>query len=354
MATKLFIPGPVDVSQDVAEKMAEPVVGHRSKAYAKLHGETVERLKKVFYTDNAVFLGTCSSTGWMEAAIRNCVIEKSIHIVNGAFSKRWFQIASANGKTPDKIDVDWGSAGKPEDVKEKLESGGYEALFVTHNETSTAVMTPLEDFGKICEANDVLFCVDAVSSAAGVKIDVEELGIDVLVTGTQKAFAVAPGLAMTVLSQKALDKSVEVENKGYYFDYQVFLKKAEKNNTPTTPSIPQINSLNYQLGKILEEEGLENRYKRHGELADFTRAWVKEHWEMFAEDWCASNTVTCAKNTRDADLAELSSKLLEKGYLFSNGYGDLKGKAFRVAHMGDRTMEELKEYLEVIGELLDL
>ncbi|HHQ45432.1 MAG TPA: alanine--glyoxylate aminotransferase family protein [Candidatus Altiarchaeales archaeon] len=354
MADKLFIPGPVDVSPDVLERMACPMIGHRSKAYAELHHSTVERLKKVFYTGNTVFLGPCSSTGWMEAAVRNCVSEKSLHVVNGAFSSRWHKIAELNGKNPEKIEVEWGSGAKPGDVEEKLSSGEFEALFVTHNETSTGVMTPLEGFGKVCRDNNVLFCVDAVSSAGGVKIDVDELGIDVLVTGTQKAFAVPPGLAMTVLSEAALKKSETVKNRGLYFDYQDFLKKAVKDNTPSTPPVSLINALCYQLGKILDEEGLENRYARHAKMADYTRSWVKKHWEMLPQDWCASNTVTCAKNTRKTDLAELSKKLLEKGYLFSNGYGKLKGDAFRVAHMGDRTMDELKEYLETIDDIVGL
>jgi len=354
MADKLFIPGPVDVSPDVLEAMACPMVGHRSKAYAEMHHIAVERLKKLFYTDNTVFIGPTSSTGWMEAAVRNCVSKKSLHVVNGAFSGRWHKIAMFNGKDPERFDVEWGSGAKPEDVKEYLETGEYEALFVTHNETSTGVMTPLEGFGKLCKDNNVLFCVDAVSSAAGVKIDVEELGIDILVTGTQKALAVPPGLAMTVVSDKALEKSESVENRGFYFDYQDFLKKAGKDNTPSTPPISQINALGYQLGKILDEEGVDNRFKRHQELADYTRGWVNKNWEMFAQDWCASNTVTCAKNTRETDIADLSKQLLGKGYVFSNGYGKLKGEAFRVAHMGDRTMDDLKEYLETIEGIVGL
>ena len=351
MDLKLFIPGPVDVSEDVAEQMSKPMIGHRSQAYKDLHASTVSNLKKLFYTENMVFLGTNSSTGWMEAAVRNCVEEKSLHGVNGAFSKRWHQIAAACAKTPEKIEVEWGSAVKPGQVEEKLSSGDYEAFFVTHNETSTAVMTPLEELGKICAENDVLFCVDAVSSAAGVKIDVDELGIDVLVTGTQKALAVAPGLSMTVVSRKALDKSKGMEDKGHYFDYMVFEKKAGKDNTPTTPAIPQIYALDYQLKKILGEEGVDERYERHRRMAEHTRGWVKKHWGMYAEDWCASDTVTCAKNTLEVDLAGLSEKLLDRGFLLSNGYGSLKGKAFRVAHMGDRKMSDLKEYLDLIQEL---
>jgi aspartate aminotransferase-like enzyme len=353
-AKKLFIPGPVDVSPDVAAKMSEPMIGHRSKAYAELHARTVENLKKVMYTKNKVFLGACSSSGWMEASVINCVSKKALHVVNGAFSQRWFKISRAWGKNAEAFDIPFGSAVKPEQLEDKLNSGEYDSLFITHNETSTCAMTPLEGFGKLCADNDVVFCVDAVSSMAGVKIEADNLGIDVLVTGTQKCFAVAPGLAMVAVSERALERSKKIPNRGLYFDFQDYLKKDEKNNTPSTPPIPQIMALDYQLDKILNKEGLENRFKRHREMAKYTRAWVKKNWELFTEDWCSSDTVTCAKNTRNTDLEDLKKKLSDKGYVFANGYGDLKGKTFRVAHMGDRTMEELKAYLKTIDDVLGL
>jgi len=349
---KLFIPGPVDVLPDVAAKMALPMTGHRSKDYAELHGQLVERLKQVMYTKNRVFLSATSSTGWMEAAVLNCVAKKALHVVNGAFSKRWHEISVACGKNADKIEVPWGSTVKPADVEAKLSSGEYDTLFVTHNETSTCVMTPLEGFGEICKKNNVLFCVDAVSSMCGVKIEVDKLGIDVLVTGTQKCFGVAPGLAMTAVSQAALDRSKTMKNKGFYFDYAQYLKNDDKNNTPSTPPIPQMYALNYQLRKILKIEGLENRFKRHRQMADYTREWAKRNFALFTEDWCSSDTVTCVKNNRNIDLGTLSSRLSDKGYEFANGYGDLKGKTFRVAHMADRNMLDLQEYLEAIDKIV--
>jgi aspartate aminotransferase-like enzyme len=354
LAKKLFIPGPVDISGDVAAKMTEPMIGHRSKDYSDLHKSCVEGLKKILMTDNTVFLGPTSASGWMEAAVLNLVNKKALHIVNGAFSSRWHKISRACGKECEAVEVQWGSAAKPEDIKEKIEAGEFDTLFVTHNETSTAAMTPLEGFGRLCKDNDVLLCVDAVSSAAGVKIETDALGIDVLVTGTQKCFGVAPGLAMTAVSEAALERSGSAENKGLYFDYLDHLKKARKHQTPSTPPIPQMQSLDYQCRKILEVEGLENRFKRHSEMAKCSQDWTRKNWELFCEDWCLSNTVTCAKNNREADLAALSSDLAGRGYQFSNGYGDLKGKAFRIAHMADRTMDELKEYLDAIEDILGL
>jgi len=351
LAKKLFIPGPVDVLDDVAAEMTKPMIGHRSKDYSELHHSCVERLKKVLYTNNTIFIGPMSSSGWMEAAVLNLVGRKALHVVNGAFSGRWYKISVANGRKADKVDIKWGSACKPNDVESMLNSGEYDTLFVTHNETSTCVATPLEGFGKICADNSVMFCVDAVSSACGAKIETDKLGIDVLVTGTQKCFGVPPGLAMATVSAKALERSKNTPNRGLYFDYQDYLKKAEKDQTPSTPPISLIRALNYQCGKILEKEGLENRFARHAKMAKYTQEWAAKKWQLYAEPWCMSQTVTAVNNSRNFDLAELGKQLGSKGYQFSNGYGDLKGKVFRVAHMADRTMDELKAYLEAIDEI---
>jgi len=351
---RLFIPGPVDVSPDVAAKLAEPMIGHREKRLTALLESTVEKLKRLMYTDNTVFVSTSSSTGLMEAAVRNCVKKRCLNVVNGAFSSRWHDITLANGKAADKLDVSWGSAATPEKVDEALSAGEYDTLTVTHNETSTAAMTPLEGISEVAQKHNVMFLVDCVSSLAGVKIEVDKLEIDVALAGTQKALALPPGMAVCSVSEAAFKRSKEVENRGYYFDFQVFLKYLNKGQTPTTVAIPQLNALNYQLGKILDEEGLNARFARHTKMAEHTREWMKKHYELFTEEWCSSNTVSCAKNTRGDDLADLGAKLFERGYLFSNGYGKLKGDAFRVAHMGDRTLEELKEYLELIEELLGL
>jgi aspartate aminotransferase-like enzyme len=353
LANKLFIPGPVDVADDVAAKMAEPMVGHRSKEYAVLHKSCVEGLRKVLLTDNTVFIGPMSSSGWMEAAVRNCVGKKALHVVNGAFSQRWHKMSTSNGKEAEAVEISWGGAGKLEDVEDKVNSGEYDTLFVTHNETSTGAMMSLEGFGKLCSDNDVLLCVDAVSSAAGVKIETDKLGIDVLVTGTQKCFAVAPGLAMCAVSDRALERSKTVKNRGLYLDYQDFLKKAEKDNTPSTPPIPQIRALDYQCGKILKE-GLDKRFKRHARMAKYTQGWVRSNWDLFCDDWCLSDTVTCVENTKGFDLADLGKKLGERGYQFANGYGKLKGEAFRVPHMGDRSLDDLKAYLEAVDDIVGL
>ena len=185
----------------------------------------------------------------------------------------------------------------------------------------------------------------------GVKIEVDKLGIDVCLFGIQKAMALPPGLAVCSVSEKAMKIAEILPNRGYYFDFLVFQKYWLRKQTPTTPSIPQMNALNYQLDKIFKE-GLENRYKRHLELAEITRKWAKEKFELFAEEKYASNTLTCVSNSKNIKVEDLISKLRKRGYQISNGYGKIKDKTFRIAHMGDRTVAEMKELFKTIDEIL--
>lgn len=347
---KLFIPGPVDVEPDVLEQMTRPMIGHRGKEFGNLLVETTEKLKKVMYTENAVFLSTSSATGLLEGAIRNCVDKSCLSVSNGAFGQSWHEIAVANGKHADILDVEWGRGVTPEMVEKKLSEKNYEAITLVHNETSTGMANPVYDIAKVVKDHDVLFIVDAVSSMAGIKLEVDKLGIDVCVFGTQKAIGLPPGLAACSVSERALEKAAKVPNRGSYFDFLEFLKYAQKQQTPNTPSIPHIFALNYQLDKILKE-GLDNRFRRHKEMGDVVRGWAKDHFELFPEERYASNTVTCIKNTKSMDIGDFIEKLKPRGYVISNGYGKLKGETFRIGHMADRKVAEVKELLKVMDEI---
>ncbi|MBN1151101.1 alanine--glyoxylate aminotransferase family protein [candidate division WOR-3 bacterium] len=349
---KLFIPGPVEVSEDVLKEMGHFMIGHRSKDYSELHGEVVPKLKKLLYTENDVFLGTHSSTGWMEAAIRNCAHKKVLACVNGAFSKRWFQMTAPNMVEADKYEVEWGHGHDPKEIDKLLSTGKYDCFLVVHNETSTGVMNKINEISDVLKKYpDVSFCVDCVSSMTGIKIEVDKLGIDVCLAGVQKAFALPPGLAVAAVSKKALEKSAKAKNKGYYFDFVEFKKYQDKNQTPTTPTISHIFALNKQLDKFFAE-GLEKRFARHLEMATFVREWAKKNFALFAQPGYESVTLTCITNTKGIDVADLNKKLGEKGLTISNGYGDLKEKTFRIAHMGDFTITDVKEVIAAIDEIL--
>ena len=356
MHKKLFIPGPVEVSEDVLQKMATPMIGHRTKEASKLQRDISEKMMKLFYTKNQIMLSTTSGSGLMEAAIRSCTRKRAAVFAVGAFGKRWYDMAVANNVPADLFEVEWGTPTTPEQVDEVLATGKYDLITVTHNETSTAIMNPVEAIGEVVKKYpDVIFCVDTVSSAAGAKIEVDKWGIDVCITSTQKALALPPGLAICSFSQKAYEAAKQVEFRGMYLDlvslYDYIQKKDHQ--YPSTPSLPHMFALDYQLDKILEE-GLENRFARHEEMANYVRAWAKKHFELFPAEEYASNTLTNVKNTRDISVGDLNKKLAMRGFTISNGYGKLKDKTFRIAHMGETTLPEIKELLENIEDILGL
>ncbi|MEA3255062.1 MAG: alanine--glyoxylate aminotransferase family protein [Candidatus Altiarchaeota archaeon] len=352
MDKKLFIPGPVDVSPDVFKAMSKSMIGHRGREFSILLEECVLNLKKLMYTRNNVFISPSSSTGLMEAAIRNCVGDRCLNIGNGAFSDRWHDITTANGKEADLLQFEWGEAPSPGLIDEKLSTGEYDALTLVHNETSTGVTAPIYDIAEVVRDYDVSFLVDAVSSMGGIKLEVDKLGIDVCLFGVQKAMALPAGLAVCSVSDRALKKAESLDNRGYYFDFLIYLKYWARRQTPTTGAISLIQGLRYQLDKILNKEGLENRFNRHREMGELTRKWAKKNFSLLPEEKYASNTVSCIKNTAGIDCSDLGLKLTEKNYVFSTGYGKLKDKTFRIAHMGDRTLSELQVYLETIDEIL--
>ena len=351
---KLFIPGPTEVREEIRQELAKPMIGHRSGEFKKLFSEVSPKLQKLLYTNNKVFLSTSSALGVMEAAVRNCAKERALNLVCGSFSDRWAKMIGECGKEGDTIEVDMGKGITAEMVKEKLESNTYDSVFLTHNETSTGVMNPLEEIAEVVKQYpDIVFMVDSTSCMSGVKIDVDKLGIDVCLASVQKCFALPPGLALFSCSEKALERSKEVPNRGYYFDFQQFLKYYEKQNTISTPAIPQIFALNKQMDRMFEE-GLDNRFARHKEMAEFTRAWAIDNgFELFPEKGFESLTLTCINNNKGINVADTISKVKEKGMEFSNGYRDIKEKTFRIGHMGDLTLDEVKELTEAISEAIN-
>ncbi len=355
MYKKLFIPGPTHVDDEILKAMSVPMIGHRDSLYSDLHGDVVTKLKKFLQTDGHIYLSTSSSTGMMEGAIRNCVNKKVLMTDCGAFSKRWVEIAELNGKEVEVIKVEMGQATTPEMVDEYLSKGGFEAVCITHNETSTGVMNPIKEIGALVREKypDVLVLIDAVSSMAGTEIKVDEWGLDVVLAGTQKAFAIPPGLCVVTVSEKAFQRSAAVENKGFYFNFVELEKKAVKNQTPATPAISLINALNVQMDRIFEE-GVQNRFQRHLDMAEHVRSWTRKHFALYSDENYLSPTVTNVHNTREIDVVALNAELAKRGAMLSNGYGALKGKCFRIAHMGDLQMEDVKWLTDQIDEILGL
>ncbi len=356
MHKKLFIPGPVDVREDVLAKMATPQIGHRTKEATELQKSISENLQKLMFTKNEIILSTTSGSGLMEMAIRSLTKKRAAVFSVGAFGDRWFKMAEANAVPADKFKTELGTATTPEMVEEALSTGKYDVVTVTHNETSVGIMNPVGEIAKVvAKYPDVLFCVDSVSSLGGVKIPCDEWGIDMLISSTQKCLGLPAGMSVASVSDAAYERAKTVENRGLYLDLVSVVDRVRKNyQYPSTPSLAHMFALDYQLDYILNTEGLENRYKRHLEMAEMTRAWAKKHFDLFAEEAHLSNTLTTVKNTKGLSVADLNKALAEKGFMISNGYGDLKEKTFRIAHMADTQKETLEELLRTIEEIWGL
>ena len=351
---RLFIPGPTEVRVENLAALAKPQVGHRSAEFKALYASVIPKLRRLLGTEGRVFLFTSSSTGVWESAIRNCVRERVLCCMQGAFSDRWHTVAEANGKQAVPLKVEWGQAVTAEMIDAELATGGYDAITVVHNETSTGVMNHLDKIGAVMKKYpDVSFLVDAVSSMAGTRIDVQALGIDVCLAGLQKAFALPAGLAIASVSERAMEKAATVPHRGYYFDLLEIAKYDDRGMTPSTPAIPQIQALDAQLDDF-SAEGLDARYKRHAYLADIVRDWARRHFALFAAEGFESPTITCVENTRGISVAELNDELAGQWAMISNGYGVLKEKTFRIAHMGDTQEWEIRGLLATIDRILGL
>ncbi len=355
MYKKLFIPGPTHVRDKILQAQAAPMIGHRAKEYADLQAAVTPKLQKLLYTKQRVYLYASSSTGVMEGAVRQASTKKILNCICGAFSKRWHQITKANGVPCDAIEVPMGQATTPEAVDEALSKGEYDAITVVLNETSTGLTNPVKEIAALVREKypDVLILVDAVSGMAGIKIEFDAWGLDVCLAGVQKCFALPPGLTVCAVSDRARERALQVPNHGYYFAYDVMDKKYELHQTPATPAISLIQALNVQMDDILAE-GLENRWQRHKEMAKIVQDWARKYFDLYSDERYLSPTVTNVKNTRGISVKDLNAELGKRGAMISNGYGTLKEKCFRIAHMGDLTVDDINWLLGQINDILEL
>jgi aspartate aminotransferase-like enzyme len=354
MHKKLFIPGPVEVHPDILQACAVPMVGHRTKDYEVMHAKAVAGLRAMFDARKGdILLFTSSSTGAMEAALRNLTRKRVLSCSCGAFSERWFEMCAENGKEADPYAVEWGRPTLPDEVDRRLATGRYDLVTVVFNETSTGVMNPLADIAKVvAKYPDVCFAVDAVSAMAGVKIEPETLGIDMVLAGVQKAFGLPPGLAVAYVSDRAYERARTVPARGHYFDLLQMRKYGEKNQTPETPVISLVHALGVQLERM-QKEGFDARYARTLEMAKACRAWALERgYALFPEKGFESVTLTCIRNTKGTDIRKLNEELGRRGFVISDGYGKIKDSTFRIAHMADLTMADLGDLLAAIDSIL--
>ncbi len=357
MHTKLFIPGPVDVRDDVLSKMSLAQISHRTKDASDLQRRISEKMQRIWKTKEQIILSTSSGSGLMEGAIRSCTAKRAAVFSIGAFGKRWYEMAIANGVEADLFESKMGDPTDLNMLDQALKSGKYDLVTITHNETSTGIANPIEEIAEVIKKYpDLVFCVDMVSSAAGHKVNIDELGIDIVITSSQKCLGLPAGLSICSFSSKAIERAKMVKNRGYYLDllklYNYIVKKDYQ--YPSTPSLPHMFALDYQLEYILIVEGLENRFQRHLDMAEMVRTWAREKFDLFGDERYLSRTVTAISNSRNIDVSDLNNKLKERGMMISNGYGDLKDKTFRIAHMGDTQIDDIEELLNNINDILNI
>ncbi len=351
---KLFIPGPVEVSPKTLAAFAQPMIGHRGEDFRNLYRAIQPRLQALFGTRQPVFLSTSSAWGVMEASLRNLVQRGVLNCMCGAFSDKWFEVAERCGLKAEPLQAEWGKHIDHHAIDRQLATGKFDTVTLIHNETSTGVMNPLPEICCVlAKYPDVALIVDTVSSFSAVKIEMDALGIDVMLTGAQKALALPPGFSLFSVSEKAFARAEKNPNRGFYFDFLEFKKQQAEGMTPSTPSIGHIQALRSKLDEIFEE-GLDARFARHAQTNALVHDWVRRTgFDFFAEDGYRSKTLTCVKNNRQIDVPKLARDLREKHHLVIDpGYGKIKGQTFRLSNMGDETEETVSHLLACLDDCL--
>lgn len=355
MATpKLFIPGPIDVSPATYAAMSRTMIGHRGSEFEALYASTQPGLQQLAGTKRPVYLSTSSAWGVMEAALRNLTQKKVLTLCNGAFSDKWFDVAKKCGKEVEKLQFEWGQAIDPGQLRSKLAEGGFDTVTFIHNETSTGVMSDLVRIAEVVKSfPDVLLIVDTVSSFSAVPMAMDELGIDVLLAGVQKAMALPPGLAVFAISEAALERAKSTKDRGYYFDFVEFEKNALANNTPSTPAISLIFGLQHIL-ETIAAEGLENRFARHLSNNKMIHDWAARHnFQHFAPEGFRSVSLSCFHTPEGFDQSNFIKTLKNKhNFMINGGYGKIKGITFRISNMGNETTETMQELIDAMDDVL--
>jgi aspartate aminotransferase-like enzyme len=353
-----FFPGPTEVRAPVLAAMTQPMIPHRGPAFEAMFGRLQESLAVIFGTTRPVYVSSSSATGLMEAAVRCAPEGPVLSIVNGAFSARFANIARACGRETDVMDVPWGDTVEMTQLEDRLKMRRYAAVTVAHSETSTGALTDVRTVTRLAHENGAMCLVDSVTGVGGAELRFDEWGLDLALTGSQKALALPPGLSFAAASADYIERAKEVSNRGLYFDLVEFEAYAAKRQTPNTPAIPLFYAADVQLAAIVEE-GMDARWKRHAEMAQRTYEWVEtlasglgESFRVTARAGHRSPTVTSVMLPTSLPAATVTRAVRERGYTIGTGYGKNRDTTIRIGHMGDHTVEGLERCLAEVGVAL--
>jgi aspartate aminotransferase-like enzyme len=357
--TNLRIPGPTSLPSTVREAGSRQMINHRGPEFASMLERIAGRIQPFFGTQNEIIVLTCAGTGGLEAAVVNTLSpgDKVLGVSIGAFGDRFAKIAQAYGAEVTRLDVEWGSAADAQILREALEhapSGGYKAILITHNETSTGVMNPMADLASVAHesAPEALILVDGVSGVGAVPFEQDGWGLDVVISGSQKSWMAAPGLAFASLSDRAWEANATARMPRFYLDVAKHRDSHRDGQTPWTPALAVMFQLDVALEEM-EREGPEAIFARHAACAAATRAGLAAlGFDLFPDPAVASQTVTCVRLPDGLDWKAFNGELKARKLVVAGGQGKLTGQVFRVGHLGSVTLDEIVAAIGVIEEAL--
>ncbi len=334
---RLLAPGPTPVPESVLTKMALPILHHRTEGFEKVVADVREGLKWLYQTKNEILIFASSGTGAMEGSVINLMRKEDTALIidSGKFGERWWKICQAYGLKHDVIKVEWGKAVDPKIVEQKLQEKEYRVLLATASETSTGVSHPIETLAKLVQKNPkTALVVDAITALGVVNIPTDEWGIDVVVTGSQKALMLPPGLAFASLSKKAIEFCEQSDIPKFYFDFKRELKSIQQNTTAWTPAVSLIIGLQEVL-RLMKEKGLEKVFEQHALQAEAAREGVKGMGlKLFAPE-SPSTAVTAVYSPEGMDAGKIVKALKNQfNMTIAGGQDQAKGKIFRIGHLG--------------------
>ena len=353
-----FLPGPTEVRDEIMAAMLQPMIPHRGPEFEQLFERLQNALRPIFKTDRPVYISSSSATGMMEGAIRCAPPGRILCLVNGAFSERFAHIASTCGRDVDRYEVAWGQVHAIPQLDERLSMRKYSAITVVHSETSTGALNDVHAVSDCAHRHGLVCLIDSVSGLGGAELRFDEWKLDYVLTGSQKALALPPGLSFGVASTSFIDRANGTHDRGVYFDLVELDAYARRNQTPSTPALTLFYALEAQA-KSIAEEGLEARWARHKAMAARTQEWITKvsaetgkKLVNIAPLGSQSPTVSTIKLPSDVPADAFTSAVSKRGIVVGTGYGKLKSTTFRIGHMGDHTMESLERCLAACSSVL--
>jgi aspartate aminotransferase-like enzyme len=355
---RFFLPGPTEVHPDILRAMMQPMIAHRGQQMVDLLERADRPLRELFCTERAVLVGTCAATGFMEMAVRSGVKHRALCLVGGAFGERFAAIVDATGRDVIRLNVPPGNTIESDMLEDALKRSDVDAVTVVHSETSTGALAPLQELSEVVRArDDVLLLVDGVTSIAGSPVRTDDWGLDFVFTGSQKALALPPGLALGVASERMVERAKRIPERGAYLDVVAFQEAAAKLQPTNTPAVSLLYALRAQLDRIAASGGIAARWDRHEAMRQTVESWILGRggelgFSYLPPDGRRSWTISCLEVPQGTNGREIASAVARQGWTIGSGYGSLKERTIRIGHMGDHTVDCLVALLDVIEGVL--